>query len=131
MSWPQEIGNKFGGVRNGLFLLIVLVVCLRFAGAEWKDEVLGVRLLYGLYLILATVLFGGLIALIRVALARRAAPHSSSSAIPANVAGGLRSGIGWGGIVIFVIGILMVDDYLGPLKNLFDLAVQKIAHWIP
>lgn len=127
MDWTTELKKRFGGFWNAVFLFSVLLVCLRFAGAEWKAQELGMRLLYALYLVLIVVALGIGVALVKMFITKINPPrYSSSNTIPGDVAWGLKYGFAVGTIIVFTIGVLMVDDYLGPVKTLFDL-VKDIA----
>lgn len=132
MDWTNELGKRFGGFWNALFLIVVLVICLRFAGAEWKASALGIRLLYGLYLVLGVFIAGVIFALVKVGLTKfNPSRYSTTSAVPADVAWGLKYGITAGALVVFVIGLLMVDNYLGPLKEVIDFVINKIGEKLP
>jgi hypothetical protein len=122
VDWANELKKRFGGFWNAIFLIAVLVICLRFAGAEWKAEELGTRLLYALYLVLIVAAVGIVVALAKLLLTKFNPPrYSSASTVSADVAWGLKYGIASGTLIVFTIGVLMVDDYLGPVKTLFDL----------
>lgn len=128
MDWTNELSKRFGGFWNAVFLLSVLVICLRFAGAEWKAKELDIRLLYALYLVLLVVATGIVLALVKVTLTKLSPPrYSSASTVPADVAWGLKNGIASGALIVFVIGVLMVDNYLGPVKDLIDLVKDLVV----
>jgi len=133
MYWNEEFRKRFGGKWNTIFLIVVLVVCFRFVGAEWKAREFELRLLYSLYLVLIVIATGGVFALLKVLFTKFNTRHyySTSSKIPADIVWGLKYGIGSGALIVFVFGLLLVDNYLGPLKEVFDLVIKKIVEKIP
>lgn len=132
MNWSEEIRKRFGGFWNTLFLLVVLVVCLRFAGAEWKARELEVRLLYALYLLLAVVAVGIVAAVTKLGVTKLNPPrYATGSSVAADVVWGLKYGMAAGVALVFTVGLLQVDNYLGPLKELIDLVLKKITDKIP
>ena len=131
MDWVNELKKKFGGFGNTVFLILGLVVCLRFSGAEWKDRELFDRLLFALYLVLGVILTGIIFGIGTAVLRRFKRTAYSAPNTPADFVSGLKYGMVLGTIVVFTVGLLMVDDYLSPIKELFDTIVKKIGEKIP
>ena len=107
MAFADEIKGRFGGLWNGVLLIVIVVICFRFATAEWGTESLWLRLLYGLYLVLGLLAFGVILAVTKL-----------FKSNPAEVAWGLKYGIFLGGTFLFLLGCLMVPDFLGPLDDI-------------
>ena len=121
-----ELNKRFSGGWNSLILVLLVIICLRFSGAEWKDEVLGIRLLYSLYILFAVAGLGIVFASAKVLLIRFG-HHTYGYTYSDAIAGGLKYGVNAGTIIVFAIGILMVDNYLGPVKDILDVALKKIG----
>lgn len=131
MDWVDEFRKRFGGFWNTVFLIAVLIVCLRFAGAEWKDKEFQERLLYALYLVLGVISTGILFGIGSAILKRFKRSGYSDPNAAVDFVSGLKHGTVLGTIVVFAIGLLMVDDYLGPIKGFVDILVKKIGDKIP
>jgi hypothetical protein len=133
MNWNREFQKRFGGLWNTIFLIAVLMVCIRFAGAEWKAKELEFRLLYSLYLILGVIAIGVFLGVFKAVLNKflnRSRSYSWESTIPADFTWGLKYGIGSGAIIVFIFGLLLVDDFLGPVKDILDVLANKILEKI-
>ena len=131
MDWVDEFKKRFGGFWNTILLIAGLVICLRFAGAEWKSEELQERLLFALYLILGIAATGLIWGSATAILSRMGKTLYSTPSTAAHFISGMKYGVIVGIVVIFSVGLLMVDEYLGPLKELFDVLVKKILEKIP
>lgn len=131
MDISKALRQRFGGPWNTLWLILILMACLRFAGAEWKDEPLDVRFLRGTYLVLATVLLGIVTAIAKVLIARLESPLYWKSRAGETAVAGLKIGIVAGGVVVFVVGMLLVDDFLGPFQAVVDTVLEKLASRLP
>ena len=131
MDWVDEFKKRFGGFWNTVFLIVVLIVCLRFAGAEWKDNELQERLLYALYLVLGVISTGVIFGIGSAILKRFKRSGYSTPNAPVDFVSGLKHGTVLGAIVVFTIGLLMIDDYLGPIKEFVDVLIKKIGDKIP
>ena len=131
MDWTDEFKKRFSGFWNTVFLFVGLVVCLRFAGAEWKDRELQERLLFASYLVLGIIGSGILWGLGTALLKRFKRTAYSIANAPVDFVSGMKYGVILGVIVVFTVGLLMVDDYLGPVKEVFNVLVKKIGEKIP
>lgn len=131
MNISREIKKRFGGGWNTILLILILMVCLRFSGAEWKEEGLDVRFLRGIYLLLAVIGLGILIAGIKLFIARLDSPSYWMNSADEVFASGLKLGILVGGIFVFFVGILLVDNFLGPFQGVIDTILEKLAGKLP
>jgi hypothetical protein len=131
VDWVDEFKKRFGGFWNTIFLILVLIVCLRFSGAEWKDKELQERLLYALYLVLGVISTGIFFGIGTAVLKRFKRSGYATPNTPVDFVSGLKYGTVLGTVVVFTIGLLMVDDYLGPIKELVDVVIKKIGDKIP
>lgn len=132
MDLAEALKRRFNGKMNGLFLVISLVVCFRFAGAEWKDEPLQFRMLFSAYLLAGVVATGIIFAIARVALTKINPPRwKSESRIGEDIAWGLKFGMVLGTLFIFFGGLMLVDNYLGPFQALIDTMLEKLAKYLP
>jgi hypothetical protein len=132
MDVLDQIKKRFGGTLNAVLLIAILMVCIRFSGAEWAEEVLGVRLLRALYIIAGAIGFGLLFAAVSVAIAY----YGSTSAFRMNRVdevgvSAFKKGVVIAGIVVFTVGLLLVKDYLGPFQKVIDTLVEKLAEHLP
>lgn len=130
MSLVDELAKRFGGFWNSILLLVGVVVCMRFAGAEWKAQGLDVRLLRSLGLFLACFGLGAMFATGRVLASRFGGGYSRSS-WHADLAWGMKFGFGAGVVLMFITGVLLVEDYLKPLLDLWSNTVGEIIDAIP
>jgi len=132
MDWVEEFKKRFGGFWNTILLVTGLVICLRFTGAEWKDQALALRLLYALYLVLGVTALGIAWGTAAVILGRvRSGTSFLAPRTASHFVSGMKYGLTVGIVIVFTVGLLMVEDYLGPLKELFDVLVKKIGERIP
>ena len=104
MSMESEMRAKFGGLWNSFLLLFVVIVCMRFSGLEQAGESLSEKILCGIHLFLGCIAAGILLGILR----------------SANFTQGLKYGIVGGGVLIFLIGLLHFDNFLG--------VFQPVAH---
>ena len=129
MSLSDEIGKRFGGLKNALLLLTGVVLVMRFAGAEWHENGLEVQLLRSLWLFLGCFGVGLLFALGRLIASRIGSNYSRPPAV-ADVAWGLKYGFAVGVLLVFVTGVLLVDDYLKPFLDLWEATFGKLIEKI-
>ena len=130
MSFEEELRRRFGGFWNTIFLIVVVVVCLRFAGAEWAGAPLGKRLLVALCLFLGCTGLGIPFSLGRI-FAARSKPISGRPTTAESIAWGLKYGVGTGTVLLVLVGALMVKDFLGPLLDLLSKLFEKLVGKIP
>ncbi|MEI2767688.1 MAG: hypothetical protein V9E86_04125, partial [Nitrosomonas sp.] len=112
MSMESEMRANFGGFWNSLILLFVVIVCMRFASLEQVGESLAERILCGIHLFLGCIAAGFLLGILRIFLGFSNDTYTRAPA-SANFTQGLKYGIVMGGILIFIIGILQLDNFLG------------------
>ena len=129
MSFENELKAKFGGIWNSLALLFVVIVCLRFSSIELAEENLVTRLTCSLHLFLICLGAGVLMAFIKLLLAFSNEPYARFPKAT-NFALGLKYGIITTGILIFVIGLIQLDNFLGPFQPLVDTFFAKLPQLI-
>ncbi|SDY63767.1 hypothetical protein [Nitrosomonas sp. Nm58] len=125
MSFESEMKARFGGFWNSLVLLLVVIICLRFSVIEWASEDLGTRLYRSFSLFSWCVLFGVLLAIMKIIFS-----YSNPSYLraPASVSfvWGLKRGIIIGGLLILIVGILHLDNFMGVFQPFIDKCLQKL-----
>ncbi|SFP84794.1 hypothetical protein SAMN05216419_102424 [Nitrosomonas cryotolerans] len=130
MSFESEIKAKFGGFWNSVLLLLVVIVCLRFSSIELLEEDLSARVLYSLYLFLGCLGGGALIALLKVIFSFSNQPYLRPP-VAVNVATGLKYGIVAAGLLVFIVGVIQLDNFMGlfqpPINALFAKLSQLIS----
>jgi hypothetical protein len=129
MGFGEEFQQRFGGLWNTIFLILLVVVCLRFAGAEWTGAPLRTRLLVALYLFLGCVGCGIIFALSRIIVAL-SEPSYSRPSTPESIVWGLKYGAATGMVLLILAGILLVKDFLTPLLDLLSKVLEPILHKI-
>jgi hypothetical protein len=126
MSLADELIKRFRGRWMVGVLFVGLFVCGRFAGAAWHTQGLDVKLLRSLWLYLSC--FGlGLVFAICLLIARRIGKTGySKPPVVADIAWGLKYGFVVGVLLVFVAGVLLVDDYLKPILDLWNSTVGRL-----
>ena len=119
MSMESEMRAKFGGLWNSFLLLFVVIVCMRFSGLEQAGERLSEKILCGIHLFLGCIAAGILLGILRIFLGFSNDTYTRAPA-SANFTQGLKYGIVGGGVLIFLIGLLHFDNFLG--------VFQPVAH---
>lgn len=125
MSFENEMRERFGGFWNSLVLLIVVIICLRFAVIEWASEELGTRLWHSFKLFSWCVLFGVFLAIMKIIFSQSNPPYQKLPA-SVNFAWGLKRGITMGGFLILIVGILHLDNFLGVFQPLLDKLLERL-----
>ena len=125
MSMESEMRAKFGGFWNSLILLFVVIVCMRFASLEQVGESLAERILCGIHLFLGCIAAGFLLGILRIFLGFSNDTYTRAPA-SANFTQGLKYGIVVGGILIFIIGILQLDNFLGVFQPIASGLITKL-----
>lgn len=125
MSFENEMRARFGGFWNSLVLLIVVIICLRFAVIEWASEELGTRLWHSFKLFLWCVLFGIFLAIMKILFSQSNPPYQKPPA-SVNFVWGLKRGITMGGFLILIVGILHLDNFLGVFQPLLDKLFERL-----
>lgn len=119
MSLESEVKAKFGGIWNSLVILLVIIICLRFSSIELAEEDLGTRLSCSLQLFLSTIGIGIVLGILRIFLSFSNDTYTRAPA-SANFTSGIRYGIVAGGTLILIIGMVQLDNFLGPLQPVVD-----------
>jgi hypothetical protein len=122
LSLADQLRGRFGGFWNKVFLILVAIVCLRFAGAEWAGAPLSKRLLVALLLMLGCFGLGIVFGVFRIAVEHSDPFRHWDECI----AWGLKSGIATASVLLFLVGVLMVKDYLGPLSDVLAKLAEPL-----
>jgi len=125
MSLESEIKGRFGGIFNTLLLLLLIIIVLRFSSIEMADKPLDERLLCSLHLILGCFAAGFVLGILRMFLALTNSTHTRAPA-SANFASGMKYGVIGGGLLILIIGIVQLENFLGPLQPVIDATIAFI-----
>jgi hypothetical protein len=125
MNIAGELKKRFTGWLNSIVLMAIFCICFRFAGAEWKSLDLGTRALRGLYILLGVVGVGLLGAVLRLWIARLDSPSYWRTRADEVAVAGLKVGVLVGGAIVFLMGLLLVDEYLGPFGKLLEKLFDK------
>lgn len=129
MSFESEIKAKFGGFWNSVLLLFVVIVCLRFSSIELLEEDLSTRVLYSLYLFLGCLGGGALIALLKVIFSFSNQPYLRPP-VAVSVATGLKYGIIAAGLLVFIVGVIQLDNFMGLFQPLINAFFEKLSQLI-
>lgn len=116
MSLENEIKARFGGIWNSIVVLFVVIVCLRFSSLAVVEDDLGERISYALCLIFIALGVGFALGILKIIFSYSNEPHSRLSGA-ANFASGLKYGFVAVGILIFIVGIMQLENFLGPLQT--------------
>ncbi len=119
MSLEREIKARFGGIWNTIVILFVVIVCLRFSSIELAEENLHERISYSLCLLLTALGVGFALGILKIILSYSNEPHSRLSSA-ANFASGLKYGFVAVGIFLFIVGVMQLENFLGPLQTFLD-----------
>jgi len=92
---------------------------LRFSSIELAEEDLGTRLFCSLQLFLSTIGIGIVLGILRIFLSFSNDTYTRAPA-SANFTSGIRYEIVAGGALILIIGMLQLDNFLGPLQPIVD-----------
>ena len=126
MSMESEIRARFGGFWNSLILLFVIVVCLRFASLDLAAENLLARVHCAIHLFLGCVAAGILLGILKIFLSFSNQTYTRAPA-SANFAAGLKYGIVGGGLLIFIVGIMQLDNFLGVFQPALNGLAAKLT----
>lgn len=125
MSFESEMRARFGGFWNSLVLLLVVIICLRFSIIEWASEDLGTRLFHSFKLFFWCLLFGVLLAILKIIFSVSNPPYEKLPA-SANFAWGLKRGITIGGLLILIVGVLHLENFLGVFQPFLDKLLENL-----
>lgn len=125
MSFESEMKARFSGFWNSLVLLLIIIICLRFSVIEWAAEDLGTRLFHSFKLFFWCVLFGVVLAIMKIMFSFSNPPYSRLPA-SANFVWGLKRGITIGGLIILIVGILHLDNFMGVFQPFIDKCLEKL-----
>lgn len=125
MSFENEMKVRFGGFWNSLVLLFVIIVCLRFSSLELADQGLWDRVHCALHLFFGCIATGILLGILRIFLGFSNDTYTRAPA-SVNFATGLKYGITTGGLLIFVVGILQLDNFLGAFQPMVNAILAKL-----
>jgi hypothetical protein len=122
----NEIKTKFGGFWNSLILLLVIVICIRFSSLELAAASLTERMHCAAHLFLGCVAAGILLGILRIFLAFSNQTYTRAPA-STNFAAGLKYGIVAGGLLIFIVGILQLNNFLGVFQPMVNGLLAKLT----
>ena len=126
MSLENEIKARFGGIWNSIVVLFVVIVCLRFSSIELAAEDLSERLSHSLCLFFIALGVGFALGIVKMIFSNFNEPHSRFSKA-ANFASGLKYGFVVVGMLIFIVGVMQLENFLGPLQPLLDSLFGKLT----
>lgn len=125
MSFENEMRVKFGGFWNSLILLFVIVVCLRFSSLELADKGLWDRVHCALHLFFGCIATGILLGILRMFLGFSNDTYTRAPA-SVNFATGLKYGVTAGGLLVFVVGVLQLDNFMGAFQPMVNAILAKL-----
>ena len=125
MNMETEFKAKFGGIWNSLIILIVIIICLRFSSIALASEELGDRLLCSLHLFLGCLGAGFVLGILRIFLSFSNDTYTRAPA-SANFTTGIRYGLVAGGTIILLIGMMQLENFLGPFQPIVDALFGKL-----
>ncbi len=133
MDIAGQIKKKFAGLSNAIVLILILIACVRFSGAEWQapEYDLGVRLLRAFYIVLGVIALGFLMAAARLIIARFDSPAFWKNRADEIAVSAFKTGLIIGGIIVFAAGVLLVKDYLGPFEKVIEILMEKLSVYLP
>lgn len=125
MSMESEIKERFGGFWNSLVLLLVIIICLRFTSIGLAEESLMTRVHCAFHLFLGCLAAGIVLGILRIFLSFSNKTYTRAPA-SANFVTGVKYGIVAGGILILIVGMIQLDNFLGPFQPLVDAVFGKL-----
>jgi len=125
MNMESEFKAKFGGIWNSLIILLVIIICLRFSSIELADEGLGERLKCSLHLFLSCLGAGIVLGILRIFLSFSNDTYTRAPA-SANFTSGIRFGLVAGGLLILLVGMMQLENFLGPFQPIVDALFGKL-----
>jgi len=127
-SYSSVIKSVFGGFWNKLFIIAVFVVCFRFSDAVWGSADFQMRLQTTSLLLGSIFSLSVIFALISAILLKINPPHAKyGHPYLDGVARAAKYGFMIGGLSLTMIGILMVDGFLDPFKDLIELLLSIVS----
>lgn len=123
--------QRLGTVWFVAILAFFLLLSLRFAGAEWKDKGLDVRL------IRAAIILGGAVGVSLVVLpfgflASRTTNKFGSTQVHCDAAmKWFVRAMATCTLLLFLVGLTQVENFLGPLQSVLDLIMEAIKKLLP
>lgn len=119
MNILDEIKKRFSGFKNSLFLLLALIISLRFAGADAESQPLKGRLEYALGLILGIAILGIILGFARIIIRKINRKNEFQTIAPGiDFVSGFKYGVVAGTVILFLVGVLMVKDFLKPVEDI-------------
>jgi len=120
-DYSSVIKSEFSGFWNLVFIIAVLVVCLRFSDAAWGSADFDLRLQGTFYLFGLVIALSSLFAIFRLILLKLKPPqHKYGHPYLTAIARAFKYGFVLGGLLVTTIGVLMVDNFLNPFQDLID-----------
>ena len=125
MNMETEFRAKFGGFWNSLIILLVIIICLRFSNIALADAELGERLMCSLHLFLASLAAGIVLGVLRIFLSFSNDTYTRAPA-SVNFTTGIRYGLVAGGMLILLVGMMQLENFLGPFQPIMDALFGKL-----
>lgn len=125
MSFESEVKDRFGGFWNSLVLLLVIIICLRFTSIELAEESMATRVHCALHLFLGCLAAGVVLGLMRIFLSFSNDTYTRAPA-SANFVKGVKFGVVAGGILILIVGVIQLENFLGPFQPILDAVFNNI-----
>lgn len=125
MNMETEFRAKFGGFWNSLIILLVIIICLRFSSIALADAELGERLMCSLHLFMASLAAGIVLGVLRIFLSFSNDTYTRAPA-SANFTTGIRYGLVAGGMLILLVGMMQLENFLGPFQPIMDALFGKL-----
>ncbi len=122
MSLESEMKARFGGILNSLLLLLLIIISLRFSSIEMADQPLDERLLCTVHLLLGCFAVGFILGILRIFLSFTNKTYTRAPA-SANFASGMKYGIMASGLLILIVGMVQLENFLGPLQPMLDAII--------
>ena len=129
MSLESEIKAKLGGFWNSLLLLLIVIVCLRFSSIELAGGGLAERVMCAFYLFASCIGAGLFAGLIKLLLSYSTEPYARAPKSISFVLG-MKYGIVAAGILVFIVGFVQLENFLGPFQVIVDALYGKLPSLI-
>lgn len=125
MSLESEIKAKLGGFWNSFLLLLIVIICLRFSSIELADGGLAERVTCAFYLFASCIGAGVFAGMIKLLLSFSTEPYARAPK-STSFALGMKYGIVAAGMLVFIVGFVQLENFLGPFQVIVDSLYGKL-----
>lgn len=125
MSLESEIKAKLGGFWNSFLLLLIVIICLRFSSIELAGESLAAKVTCAFYLFVSCLGAGVVMGFIKMLLSFSTEPYARAPK-STSFALGMKYGIVTAGVLVFIVGFINLENFLGPFQVLVDALYGKL-----